>query len=96
MEKHVHCANCNEAIATRVKDAGGFKRDAEIAVGYQWRLGTDDAGVVGPVQVKVPLCSECHVVVDAEDAKRKEAAARLAAASRLVIAPAGSIPQAPV
>jgi hypothetical protein len=43
------------------------------------------------VQAEVPLCSECHVVVEAEDAKRKEAAA-----SRLVIAPAGSIPQAPV
>ena len=92
IEDHVHCGNCGHAIATRVKDPGGFKRDAEIPVGYQWRLGTNEVGVLGPVQVEVPLCPACHDVVDADDVRRKEAAAHLAAASRLVVAPAGTVP----
>jgi predicted PP-loop superfamily ATPase len=103
VEKHVHCGRCGAAIATRVKDAGGSRRDAKIAVGYQWRISQNAAGMLEPVQVEVPLCGACHPVVEAEEvAAKAEALEAIAAAQsavgsgRLVVAGAGAVPKAPL
>ena len=85
IEDHVHCGECQAVIPLTRKDPGGVRHPVEVAIGYQWRIGVDPLGNLGPVQVPVPLCPPCHGNTTAKDEKAKT--------SRLVVAPAGSIPK---
>jgi copper chaperone CopZ len=59
IEPHIHCAECYQAIATKIKCAGGKTKDAELHLMQQPRVAPAPGGKLAVLTVTVPLCQGC-------------------------------------
>lgn len=58
IEQHVHCADCLEAIPTKVKGEDGKEQSAAIHVGSQLAMVETPDGIRA-LPKPVPMCTPC-------------------------------------
>jgi hypothetical protein len=88
IEPHIHCAECYQAMATKIKCAGGKTKDVEIHIMQRPRVVPAPDGRLAFLTVNVPLCQSCAERIEKAFRDRERA-------SKLIVPGLGLAPNQP-
>lgn len=66
IDPHIHCGECSQPIATKIKCAGGKTKDVNVRYMQRPRVIPTPDGKLAVVPVNVPLCETCVERIQAQ------------------------------